>query len=154
MQKQCQGRGKSCIGGGGGDTYKYIILYPYHVAPSQVGWGKRRYKQLLRLPIIRLSSSDLSPGYGRKFPRFRLHHFVLGDVLNGLERALCLLTIYSLNDVSLILALFTYLYTVIRKPMMRSSLKLTSVSEPLVPLMVTLLWLSMVAQMLIASPGT
>jgi hypothetical protein len=30
----------------------------------------------------------------------------------------------------------------------------TSVSDALVPLMVTLLWLSMVAQMLIASPGT
>ena len=37
---------------------------------------------------------------------------------------------------------------------LHSSHTLTSVRQLLVPLMVTLLWLSMVAQMLMASPGT
>ena len=77
-----------CQGHWYGDTYKYIILYPYHVATSQVGWRKRRHKQLFWLPIICLSSFDLSPGYGRKFPRFRLHHFVFCDVLDCLKVAL------------------------------------------------------------------
>ena len=67
------------------ETYKDVVLYPDEVAAPQVGRGKRRHEQLLRLPVVRAADLDLAPADRGQLPALRLHHLVLGDVLNCLK---------------------------------------------------------------------
>ena len=67
------------------DTHKHVILYPDQVTASQVGGRKRRHEQLLWLPVVSAPRSDLASADGRQLPALRLHHLVLGDVLDCLK---------------------------------------------------------------------
>ena len=67
------------------ETYKDVVLYPDEVAAPQVGRGKGRDEQLLGLPVVRAADLDLAPADGGQLPALRLHHLVLGDVLNCLK---------------------------------------------------------------------
>ena len=67
------------------ETYKDVVLYPDEVAAPQVGRGKRRHEQLLGLPVVRAAHLDLAPADRRQLSALRLHHLVLGDVLNCLK---------------------------------------------------------------------
>jgi len=54
------------------------------VASPEVGGGQRGDEQLLRLPVIRSSGSNLPPADGGQLSALGLHHLVLRDVLDRL----------------------------------------------------------------------
>ena len=56
------------------------------MAASEVGGGEGRHEQLLRLPVVSGARLDLAAADGGQLPALRLHHLVLGDVLDGLAR--------------------------------------------------------------------
>ena len=67
-------------------TYKDVVLDPDHVAAPEVGGREGRHEELLRLPVVRGARLDLATGHRRQLARFRLHHLVLRDVLDRLNK--------------------------------------------------------------------
>ena len=69
-------------------TYKDVVLDPDHVAAPEVGGWEGRHEELLRLPVVRGARLDLATGHRRQLARFRLHHLVLRDVLDRLNKVI------------------------------------------------------------------
>ena len=111
-------------------AYKNIILNADEMAASQVGRRKGGDEELFWLPVVCRARLYLAAADSGQLPTLCLHDFVLGYVLDSLE------------------------IVTIKKKIRYNKSHITSVRQLLVPFTVTLLWLSIVAQILMASPGT